>query len=275
MLLNKSQRMNKEIEELASYVSVSTYRIWQTATHIMELIEKTSIPESVFYTAARAANRNPFHDFGHQIVTANGIYDIAIESGFSKPEAAEMVYFAIFHDGGHEGYVQVDDEIRAFLRMKEASTAPMVRIFTERPFKEFMTIGRDVIMATAFSQHGKMTGLCERMMQDADLSHIGRGPEYWLYASIGLVDEFNRDLPVKLTPYEFITISQKNFVNHLLDTGKGKVWLTDAAQKIFRDPVEDVEILRNYSDAVINFAYNYRKKDITFAEFKSNISTLN
>lgn len=262
-------------EEIEGILIVSTNRKKEALKNAQFLIENTSIPFSLFSAAANSANRNPFHDFGHQLAAAVAGYRIATAEGLSQAEAAEIVCILIFHDGGHEGHVQVDDEIRAFQRMCVAMNGPRVRMFTDRPFKEFMTIARDGIMATAFSQHGKMTGLRERIIQDADLSHLGQGPEPWLWASMGLVDELNRNRDTTLSQREFVRKEQEEFIKYLTSAGKnGTVWLTDGARKIFENPVETVKTLANYTDTQIDYAYIVRKIDVTVAEFTERLNLL-
>ncbi len=107
------------------------------------------------------------------------------------------------------------------------------------------------------------------------MAHLGQGVEYWLWSSMGLIEEFGQQRKTKLDPIKFIKEEQEKFVNLLHKISPtGSIYLSRGANKLFSNPLQDVEVLKNISNDIIQFAYEVRKEDITLEEFKEKISSM-
>ena len=128
---------------------------------------------------------------------------------------------------------------------------------------------QNLILATTFpGSRGKNSDPIVRIIQDADLAHLGLGLIYWIWASMGLLDEFNKVEKTRTTPYLFIHEGQEKFVKFVASlSGTGKFFLSKGAQEIFADPLEVVKEFKNIPTEAIDFAYKVRRDDITVAEF--------
>lgn len=254
------------MSDLKNLILEKVFRKQENWKKVEFILSATHLDMSILVKASTVACANEFHNFGHQIGATESFINIAREAGLTQEEIDMIALIILFHDASHRGIVQRYDEMRAFDAMslviseKDTRNIPI-------PFETIMDKGRDLIIATTFSNRGKIVSLHERLVQDADLAHLGQGPIYWMWASMGLVDEFARQEGKPLSPVTFIRERQEKFVKFLNVVGGGHPFLTDAAKRIFRNPVEDVQTVINFTDEQINYAYAVRREDLTLEEF--------
>lgn len=270
---NKNTDMSK-VPEMELSITKKLFRKRENWKKVLYILKYTDLDISIITAAASVARLNDFHNFGHQLGAAEMGIKIARAEKLTKPVITEIAFALLFHDASHRGIVKWYDKIRAIEAVELVISETDVKGFSQKSYSDFMANNRNLILATTFSKHGETDNLHERIMQDADLAHLGQGPVYWLWASMGLIVEFNRQREKKTTPIEFIRNEQAAFITALAKKGGGHVFLTDGAQKIFNNPVEDVVLLSMYNDKQIQFAYDVRQKDITVEEFGQQLEIL-
>ena len=264
----------KKVLEMELSITKKLFRKRENWKKVLYILKYTDLDISIITAAASVARLNDFHNFGHQLGAAEMGIKIARAEKLSKAVITEIALALLFHDASHRGVVQWYDEIRAIEAVELVISESDVKGFSRKSYSEFMANNRNLILATTFSKHGETNNLHECIMQDADLAHLGQGPVYWLWASMGLITEFNRQREKKITPIEFIRNEQPTFITALAKKGNGHVFLTDGARKIFNNPAEDVLLLPLYNDKQIQFAYDVRMKDITLEEFAQQLEVL-
>lgn len=264
----------KKIPDVELSITKKLFRKRENWNKVLYILKYTKLDISIITAAASVARLNDFHNFGHQLGAAEMGIKIARAEKLSKEETTAIAFALLFHDASHQGIVRWYDEIRAVEAVELVISESDIKGLSKKTYNDFMANNRNLILATTFSQHGTTDNLHERIMQDADLAHLGQGPVYWLWSSMGLVVEFNRQREKKITPIEFIRNEQVPFVTALAKKGNGHVFLTKGAQKIFRNPLEDVVLLTLYNDKQIQFAYDIRQKDITVEEFGQQLEIL-
>lgn len=262
------------MKNVKDIILTKTFRKRENWKKVRYILKNTNLSIDYIVGAAISARLNDYHNFGHQIGATEMLIKIAIAEGLSREEITQMAGAMLYHDASHRGIVQTFDEMRSFEAMEVNVDVNDYAKFSTVPFNQFMNESRDLIIATTFSLRGKINTLKERIVQDADLAHLGQGPEYWPWASMGLVDEFNRQQATNRSPVEFVKHDQVKFIQFLEKLGGGHVYLTAGARKIFRNPAEDVRIVSAYNEKQIWFAYDARKDDITLAEFKTKLKEL-
>ncbi len=251
---------------------VKYFRIRANEEKIKFILEHTDISIDIINKAQKSAIPNPYHGFGHALgVTESGIL-IAEACGCNREEINTIALALLFHDADHRGVHRPNDEERAATRMMSALSKEDFKICGV-PTRIAQQRIRDLILSTKFSAHGKSSDLWVCIVQDADIASIGKGPEYWLWATMGLVDEFNRERNGSLlTPFGFIHSEQLKFLKTLEKASiTGEVFLTSGARKIFQDPFESLKTIMSWPERVIDWAYSVRFEDITFEEFKQNL----
>ena len=264
--------MTEAISVLDPAIAKKCYRKTEAVPKVNFILADTRIPLSIVVKAASVARLNPFHNFDHALDFAVAAIRIGKEEGLAADDLTVLAFAALFHDAHHSGFVTYKDELRSVLAIEQVVTPADVKTFTETGFQPFMTKVRDLILVTAFSLHGKVSSLRERIMQDADLSHLGRGPAYWMWASMGLLREFNSTRSPKTSLTEFVRSEQRGFITHLAHNGyEGSVYLTAGARTIFSDPHEALAVIENLDTAAVEYAYLAYDEDITFDQFKKRI----
>ncbi len=251
---------------------VKYFRIRANEEKIKFILEHTDITIEIITKARKAANHNPYHGFGHALgVTESGIM-IAEACGCSREEINTIALALLFHDADHRGVHRPDDEERAASAMMSSLSKTDLKICGV-PFRIALQRIRDLILSTRFSVHGKSGNLWVCIVQDADIASIGKGPEYWLWATMGLLDEFNQERKgPSLTPFEFVQTEQIKFLQVLEKSSiTGEIFLTSGARKIFYDPYESLEIMMSWPERAIDWAYSVRRDDITVEEFKEEL----
>jgi hypothetical protein len=191
--------------------------------------------------------------------------------GLSRKEITEIVIGLLFHDALHQGFQQYDDEVNSFEALASSVDETDYAFMGLVKNNKTLARSREVILATIFNDRGKTPDEILRMVQDSDIGHIGQGPIYWPWASMGLVDEFVKQ---KLTndAISFIKSDQRLFVEGLCKvSGTGRPFLSEAANKVFIDPLESLAQVEALNPNQIMFAYNNRFNDLTVEEFERGL----
>lgn len=253
-----------------------TFRKRENWNKVQFIISNTDIDLALIAKAAAVARRNEFHNFGHQIgATEMGIKIAQAEN--LEPETINIIGLALlFHDGSHRRYVTRFDEARAVRSMTMVlEPADIKHLTSETSTDNIFTQSKELILATQSNKRG-MYAISNReithmIMQDADLAHLGLGSVYWLYASMGLVDEFSRQEAIPLSPVQFIRERQLPFIEFLKETCGQSVYQSQGARQVLRNPAQDVYDVLSYNDTQIIFAYHARREDLTLEAFTEEL----
>ena len=250
-----------------SLIFEKVFRRKENEKKVHFILGNTNLTFELIQKAAVLATRPPYHTFGHGLGATEQVIRIAKAEGL-EPSQIDLAAFAmLFHDAGHKGIVQLYDEMHSFSLLMEVLQLEDVEML-KMPPETALGKMRDLIVATTFTNRAKIKDPLSCIVQDADLAHLGLGVHYWMWASMGLVDEFSRQRSSPLTPEIFIREMQEGFVKYLASlTGTGKVYLSEGANAILNDPLEDVKKIKALPVEAINFAYSVRQEDITLEEF--------
>lgn len=257
-----------QIINMESSITKKLFRKRENWKKVLFILKYTNLDISIITAAASVARINDFHNFGHQLGAAEKGIEIARTEKLSKQTITEIAFALLFHDAAHKGTPDWDDELRAIEATKLVISESDVKSFSKKTYDAFMANNRDLILATTFSKRGETHNLHERIMQDADLAHLGQGPEYWLWSSMGILTELNAQGKKNVSVAEFVYKEQEVFINELIKKGNGHVYLTEGARTIFSDPAKDLAVLTQYNEKQLQFAYNTRKEDLLLDEFK-------
>ena len=255
-------------------INEKVFRIGDNARKIEFIKKFANIPESIIVKSAVVAKENPYHNFGHQLGATEDAILIALQENVSPEERYILAFTMLFHDAQHTGVMRVQDEMLAMITMFQVSSDTD---FTASgfPLEKAKAMARDIGLATIFSNHRKSTNKLHQIAQDADLAHVGHGPYRWVWASMGLMDEFNRTRDTKLTPKEFLQKEQRKFIEFILSTSPDRqFWITEGATQILGNPADDLLFIESLSDEAIQYAYDARFKNIPLSEFKERIQEL-
>jgi hypothetical protein len=257
----------------SKYHTQKVFRKRENWKKVQFITTNTSLDLSILVKASSVACKNDYHNFGHQIGATEMAIRIAQAEGLTQDVIDTIALAMLFHDASHRGIVQRYDEMRAVEAMElviqedDTKTIP-------RAYDSIMSSARDLILATTFSKRGSSLNLLDKIVQDADLAHLGQGHLYWGWSSMGLVDEFGRQEGKILSPITFIRERQEKFVFFLEKIGDGHVYLTLGARNIFLNPIDTLPKVLAFTDAQINYAYQVRKDDITLREFSTEFNKL-
>jgi hypothetical protein len=261
---------------LITKVLNKTYRIPESKRKIFFILKNTNITMPIIEKAAQLIEKNEYHNFDHELGAAEMGIKIAQEEGYTKTECTEIVFAILLHDAGHPGFlVPGTEKLSASLIDPNFSEAVFesMQLYKEYSLKRIQFN----ILATVFADRGTSKNPDAHIMQDADLAHIGQGPYYWLWASMGLIDEFNKLRTDYLTPTTFIKEEQRKLLEYLQkcspdgkSNGKS-IWLSEGAQQLFNNPWDDIDEIESWSEEVYNYAYRVRFMDITLSEFKKQV----
>ena len=261
--------------ETDKFITKKLFRKRENLNKVNYIIEHSDITYDMIYRAAIIANKNPYHNFGHMLGFTESAIMILIAEGAERKEINRVAMSGLTHDAGHEGRVRVYDEIRSFELTSLVYDEDDLKIMGMTK-DQAMAAARDDIFATIFGNRGKINDRFARVMQDADLAHLGRGAMYWLWASMGLVDEFAAEGRI-FSPTQFIYEEQPKFISFLKTRSQNndKVYLSEGAQNVFVNPEESLRTLVTFKPAAIEYAYNVRREDIILDEFKTEVERLN
>lgn len=253
-------------------IKEKVFRLGDNLQKIKYIMENAGIPESIILKAAMVAEGNSYHNFGHQLGATEDAILIALQEGLSKEEIYLLALSMLFHDARHTGVARAKDEmiaaITAFHFLTDADLAP-----TGKSPEEARAAIRDIILSTVFANRGKSTDKLHQIAQDADLAHLGHGPYRWIWASMGLRDEFNLSPGVNVSPRDFIRISQRKFVEFILSKNK-QFWITEGAMQILGNPAEDLAFIESLSDEAVEYADSVRFENIPLSDFKERMQEL-
>lgn len=255
-------------------IDQKVFRIRENKKKVHFILYNTNLTEEFIIMAATLATRPAYHTFGHALGATEQAIRIAQKEGRSPQDIDLLASTMLVHDAAHQGVVRLTDEMDAFEITAKVVTKDNIE-FIDMSFDAVMSKMRDLIIDTTFGRRAQIKDPLALIVQDADLAHLGLGIEYWLWASMGLVEEFNHSRKKKLTPLTFIREEQEKFVMFLSKiSGTGKVYLSEGANALLNDPLEDVKILKDLPESVIEFAYKVRRRDITVKEFTDEMNKL-
>lgn len=258
--------------EIEDFIKNKVFRTRENLKKIDFIIGNSDITPTTLVKTATIAIGNEYHNFGHQLGVAEYAIKIAVAEKRNREEINTLGFAGLIHDAGHKGLITAFDEIRS-LEMTETIMEESDFTVIGSSKETSMSKLRDLVIATVFSNRGKINDPLAKIMQDADLAHLGQGINYWLWASMGLIEEFSRQRKAKLSPIDFIKIEQEKFVEFLSTLSEnGSVFLSKGANRIFRNPLQDVQKIKNLPNEIIDYAYSVRHDDITLEEFEDFIS---
>lgn len=261
---------------LLDMVLSKTYRKRESRRKIFFVLKNTHLPLKIITQAASLLQKNEYHNLDHILSATEMGIKIAYAEGYTKEECTEIAFALLLHDAGHQGFMTPIDEKR--------SAGMIDDNFSEVDFKSMQLEKKSSlkriqfkIMATVFAHRGQSTNPDARIMQDADLSHIGQGPYYWLWSSMGLLDEFNKLRTPPTTPVEFIREEQQAFLNYLKKCSypKGSIWLSGGGQYLLNEPDADLETINSWCNDVFIYAYTTRHDNLLISEFTKEIKKIN
>lgn len=252
-------------------ITEKLFRVTENMKKIKYIKAHSDVTDEILLKAAVVSIRNPYHNFGHAIGATEQAMRLAIAEGRSRSEINLVAYTMLFHDGGHTGTPKKRDEPHAYSLAKSVLT-PSDTIVIGKNHAKVMRRIKELLLSTIFpGNRGQTDDGLIKIIHDADLAHIGQGPVYWIWASMGLYDEFKLKEP-GLTLEVFIRERQPSFVKYLTKlSGTGKAFVSDGAQKIFRDPTRDVLLVKNWPIEAIEYAHSICKDNVSLARFKREI----
>lgn len=244
---------------------------------IIEFIsKKTDVPIEIIVLAINNMHENDFHNIDHMLSATRAAIEIAIAEKRNREQINLLTLIMLFHDAHHTGIATSTDEMIAAMTALEVIPKDVLEICRENNFQNLANMLRDGIVASCFSMRGKISDPFLQIVQDADIHACAVGANYWMYSCSGLGMEMAKQMnrPALNNPVDFwkgnVNNSQDDFVlflesitkksNILLSYGAKELWLG-----IARDNLNEI---KSWSDEKIFKAFNLRKDDITFEEFK-------
>ncbi|MCF7834496.1 HD domain-containing protein [Candidatus Gracilibacteria bacterium] len=225
------------------------------------ILQNTDITQSIIIKAQKLSNKNPYHNFGHQLGVTESAILIAKAQGLPKKDINLLSLVGLFHDASHTGICRLNDE--------EIAYEDMMKLISNEEIKQLGCTKNDIkrlILSTKFSSRGQSDGILEKIIQDSDLGSIGYGPYYMLYSTMGIVDEY------KFSILDYVN-QEKQFISYL-ENINSKIFLSDGANQVFMDPRESLKQISQWPQEVIDYAYSKKYEDISFADFKKNIDSI-
>lgn len=204
------------------------FRITENNEKVGFICRNSDVKFKTIVKAAVVAKKNGFHSFGHALGFAEQGIKMVQAEGRPRNEATLIALVGIWHDANHYGYAGVNDELRAF-NITENILIEDDLEGVKLPYTQVIKKIRAGILATIIEERGKTTDSFLRIVQDADLAHMGLGWEYQVRASMGLIDEWNHDRKPPVTAEEFLHIEQEKFIKYLttLPSTKNGIRLSD------------------------------------------------
>ncbi len=249
-------------------------RIKEDINEIDYIINHSDIRIQTIEKAASVSVANPYHNFDHELRVSAQAIKLARAEERSRSEINLVGTVGLFHDAGFQITREPFPEVKSFELAKNVLDDSDTR-FISKNWNFVMTVLKKYILATSFPtarnpEERKDPLKC--IMQDADLGHLGQGPFYWVWASMGLLEEFNRTQEEHVSPENFIRIDQEKFVKYVRKLQEGKLFTSRGASKIYKDPMVSMEQVRRWPTEAINCAYAMRSVDIDIYQFESKIS---
>jgi hypothetical protein len=245
----------------------------------LEIIEfivgKTDVESEIIELAMGNMQENDFHNADHALSVTRAAIEIGIAERRSRQEINLLALAMLFHDVGHTGIATPIDEMVAAKIALQVIPSNVLEICRENNFQNPANMLRDVIMATCFSMRGKISDSLLRVAQDADIFACAAGAVYWIYSCSGLGMEMAKQLnrPRLTNPAIFWkgTETQAGFVCFLESITKNiNVFLSEGAKELWTGIARsNLNEIKSWSDEKVFQAFNLRKDDLTFTEFKT------
>jgi len=237
------------------------FRQKENAEKIRFIQENSDIDDNILQIAHTLSNNNPYHNFWHQLWVAQTAIALWKNAGCTKAEINLLAVCGLVHDAWHEWTHNKDaEEIAYRLAIQEISQKEL----------EKLQIKKDdlhkLIIATKRENRGKGDDTLSQIIQDADIWAISRWPYYFLYATMGIVDE------EKFNSEEYIDKEEK-FIDKLLHISPD-IFVSEAGKEILENPQTSLAQIKKRGKWIIQKAYDIRQEDITFKSFTSQLEQL-
>jgi len=254
----KEQREDKNIIDT---LNKKLFREKENAKKIKFIIENSDINDDILQIAHGLSNNNPYHNFGHQLWVAETAIILWQNEGCTKSEINLLALCGLVHDAWHEGRPHKNAEENAYnLAIQQIDQEALERLQVSK--EDLHTL----IMATKRENRGKTDNTLAQIIQDADMWAIARWPYYFLYATMGLLDE------EKITPQEYIH-REEGFINKLLQISPD-IFVSKAGKKTLENPEKSLAQIKKRGESIIQKAYEIRQEDLTFEDFKAQLEQL-
>lgn len=252
----------------------TSFRIKEDSRKIGYILQNSDITLRTIKKAAEVSVANPYHNFDHQLGVAEQAIKLAKAEDRNRSEINLVGVIGLFHDAGFLVQKTSFPEIRSFWVAERMLDSFDTRIVST-DHSLVLTRIRDYILATAYPSARTIETRQDPLkciVQDADLAHLGQGPFYWVWASMGLLEEFNQVREEYISPEYFIRTTQEKFVKSLRELQEGRIFVSQGARKVFKDPVQSLKQIKKWPIEAINCAYAMRGLDIDIYQFESKIS---
>lgn len=257
----ETKNIIREGEEYTDFLNPKLFREIENKKKVAFILANSDINQSIIIKSERLSNKNFYHNFWHQLWTAESAIRIANAQWLSRKEINTLALVWLFHDAWHGWIENPNDEEMAYIEMENRITDDeMKKLWCTR------TDIKRLILATKFSLRGQSDDVLERIIQDADLGAMWYGPHYMLYAAMWLMDELNIDIDKYIH-------KEKEFID-FLETIHPGIYLSDWAKKIFTNPRDNINIIAQRPEDALLYAYNQRYQNITFEFFSKNINQI-
>jgi hypothetical protein len=243
------------------------YRHQINEEHIQFILDNSNMHVQVLQKIMDLCVDNPYHNYGHTLGVMRTILEISKAQSVNRKKTTQLLFAGGLHDAFHPGVATGTDELVSVLAMYDHITDRDLSLCglnsADRPFI------RDMIMATLFSKRGKTDDPIAFIIQDADIGYLGKGPYIYLFASMGLLDEFSSVTFTDPDPVRFIRVEQKQFIDMVINMSpmKNTFFLSEGAQKILIDPRKVLDQLLQWPDRIYWLAYDLRQADISIDQF--------
>ncbi len=246
---------------------INLYKRKLNEEHIRVILCKSNIHRDVLKKFMDFSSDNAYHNYGHTLGVMRTVIEICLAQNLDKRLTTIIAFAAGIHDSPHPGIATAADEIRSTVTMFDCITDGDLALCgltsADRP------LIRDLQIATIFSNRGKYTDTACCIIQDADIGYMGKGKYIYLLACIGLIDEFCRATFKEPDPVDFIRVQQKGFITSVINMSPNKdsFFLSEGAKKIMADPMQTLEEILLWPDAIYWLAYDLRQADISLEQF--------
>ncbi len=253
------ENKKENLQELSENLSLNLYRNKENLQKIKYIKENSDITDDILLIAKNLSTNSWYHNFWHAIWVAETVIKLCEVEKMDRQTLNLLVLAALFHDSWYIENKKIDLEK---LACNLSDNYIPDKIFEKLNIKrqDF----NELIMQTKLSNRNLNNEEFVKILQDADLWCLWRWPYYILYACMWLVDEW--------VSLENFVKNQKKFVlNTMIDW---KFYISNAWILRLKNPIESLSIIEWWPNSIIEKAYNLRKEDITFEEFKKEIDDL-
>ncbi len=249
------------------------FRVKEDMRKIDYIINNSDITIQTIEKAAGVSVANPYHNFDHGLGVSAQAIRLAKAEHRRKAEVNLVGTVGLFHDSGYRLSEKPFPEIKSFevaKRVIDESDTRCISLNHEGVLLQLIKYIKATAYPSARTPQMRQDPL-KCIIQDADLGHLGQGPFYWVWASMGLLDEFNQVREEHVSPEYFIRTTQEKFVKSLRELQEGEVFVSEGSKEIYQNPLKSMEEVKRWPLEAINFAYGMRKMDINIHEFETKI----